>query len=739
MMTDANGHGTNAPANPLNAVLPADARSVRPDWLEVICDGEPRSLTFTDEAGRWLARWNDLEIQVKVAEPTTDGGPLRRVWLHVTNRGDQPRKVNLKWTLHLGDQSAPPRWLVPALIYKEAVQHYPGVHPSLIGDDLELHRSPWWVLRSDLCAVPMVMAWTSTGSLAMVMDEHEAGHMTSIGLDHRAGQRAVIGAWPYREQPRRREVSRFVENRYDPVVTFATLEPGSTTTLWFELAAGDADPHAYGPILRQTFERLDAEHPTAPRTPLSDAADTAAYGLMKWHYDADHRALWETAAWEAYYGKEGTFFDRYEMHVAFTSGIPYAFALLDHAQSVGDDDAATAARRVIDRCCEGITPCGLFWSLLHRDRGWSTGWPSPQRQAANPDKPGREVGDLQARTMADACLFLAMAIILDPDAPRVESWRNALRSNLDYILSIQRPDGNPGQAYMPDGRVLDWDGEEGLMWIAALVEGAKVLGDEKYLDAANRAGAHYLPAIDDAYLTGAPEAMHLLPTSEDPQNAVIAYVRLYDATNDSRWLDAARKAGEFLMTYRWQYNTRFPADAMLARYRFATKGMDVSSPNNSHLHPFGLIAIPELIRLWDHTGDDYLLRQTRNNLQACTQIICWADGVYNGFRGMSTERFVQSDFDLPKGTLMQLAHAWTTGCLLYASRFVSEQASVCIDEATGRVVALESVDLTNDGGRWTVANPWDKPIPLKLRRRDASGAITTRQMQLPARGTATLD
>ena len=304
---------------------------------------------------------------------------------------------------------------------------------------------------------------------------------------------------------------------------------------------------------------------------------------------------------------------------------------------------------MIDFCCENLTAWGTFWSKFSLTEGWTTGWPSAQR-AGGSSNLGSDSKELQARTLADATLFTARAALAEPEGASRALWQRAVEKNLDFIRSVQKRDGNPGEAYSGiDGHVLDWDGEAGLFWIAAFVEGWRLTGKAEYLAAAAQMGACFEPAVEDAYLTGAPEGMHLLPTSEDPQNALIAYTLLWEATQDARWLRLALLSAELLMTFRWQYNTRFPGRTQLGQYEYRTKGLDISSPNNVHLHPYGLVAIPELLTLWKATGDAYLLRQARNNLLGCHQMLASEDGVFDAPRGMMSERWHQSPNGIAKG------------------------------------------------------------------------------------------
>jgi hypothetical protein len=677
---------------------------------------------------------------------TDDVGPcaaLHRVRLTVRNGGSRPIRVNLKWTLPLAGAAEPPRWLIPGLLYKDNVQQYDGGLPSLAGEpNLAKSRGPWWIFRADLCAVPMVMAWLPQAAVAMLQCERQAGHMTGVGLDNRPGQRALVGTWPYREAPRCRDTRSFARDVLAPEIEYAELASGACVELDFWLYAAAPEPYAFAAVLRETFARWDGAHPLRPWFPAAEAAAHAAFGLYTWHYDDEHAALWEVCSYDACYGKNQRQVARFEMHTGFVSGIPYAHALRRHALRVGHAGMAEAGRRVIDSCCRNLTPFGTFWSKFSRDEGWTTGWPSPQR-AGRQVQEGTASGELQARTLAEATIFAARAAAAETDSNASRDlWSNAVRSNLNFVLRTMRPDGNPGEAYDRTGAVLDWDGEAGLHWITALVEGDRLLGDPRYLDAAQRMGRFFLPAVEDAYLTGAPEGTHLLPTSEDPQNAVMAYVALWQATGESVWLNAARQAADYFMTFRWQYNTAFDPMTILGRYDYRTKGLDISSPNNVHLHPYGLIALPEMLALWEATGDAYLLKQTRNNLQGCLQMLAPCDGAFDARRGMMTERWYQTPCGTPKGGTLQLAHSWATGLVLYAAEELRAFGHVALDGETGAAVALEAVEIEKTAdGAWSLRNPWGADLDLVVvvrRAGDGARGLLRETLRVPARGTAAL-
>jgi len=568
------------------------------------------------------------------------------------------------------------------------------------------------------------MAWTHNASVAVVIEEEIAGGMTSVGLDSRPGEHAILGAWPFREEPRAREVISITRDVMQPLITFSTLAPGTSVEIGFSIFSGDSSPHSYAPVLREMFQQWDSRYPLNPWFSTLEAVDHAAYGLFTWHYDAEHSALWETCSYDRYYAKNARHVDRFDMHTGFVSGIPYAYALRRYGLDNERPDMAEAGRKVIDFCCNNLTPWGTFWSKFSTTDGWTTGWPAPQRANGSANL-GSDSKELQARTLADATLFTARAAIAEPDCASRALWQQAVEKNLDFICSIQKPNGNPGEAYSGiDGHVLDWDGEAGIFWIAAFVEGWRLTHKEDYLKAAEKMGGHFEAAVEDAYLTGAPEGMHLLPTSEDPQNAIIAYTLLWEATQDPRWLHLAQLSADLLMTFRWQYNTRFPDRTQLERYDYRTKGLDISSPNNVHLHPYGLVAVPELVRLWQATGDTYLLRQTRNNLLGCHQMLASQDGVFDAPRGMMSERWHQSPNEIAKGGTLQLSHSWAIGLVLYADLWLQEHGQLFLDGASNELVALESISSTlSASGAWVLVNPWKTALNLILVIRKAHGTL----------------
>jgi uncharacterized protein YyaL (SSP411 family) len=183
---------------------------------------------------------------------------------------------------------------------------------------------------------------------------------------------------------------------------------------------------------------------------------------------------------------------------------------------------------------------------------------------------------------------------------------------------------------------------------------------------ARLAGRYYADAVEREFLHGAPEDVDLAPTSEDGYLAIMAYVALFEADGDPEWLALARRAADWTLTFRYTYDVDFPEHTLLRDYGFRSRGADQASPANQHLHSYGLICVPELTRLGRHTGDDYYLASAEENLACFRQFVARADGDFNAYRGMVSERFYQTACYQPKGMLLTLSHAWCVGLLLLA-------------------------------------------------------------------------
>lgn len=611
-----------------------------------------------------------VEIHLTPAPGQKDIMTGECIWTHgsaVSRQG----ALKLRWTVA---SKSRPNFLVPAMFYganrfPSCVRVYPGFDP-----EQEVLKNGWcnhWSFGADRCAIPAAFCWTDGTMAALAVEPQTDAGMSGVSFSGRANETGIGVDVPFYEEPGPyhcldlanpraplpgKDVSKFTSFG-PPLRTYATLKPGQEIKFrfWFQVRQ-TTDPHGYRDGVRFLYETLRDEHPLNPWMSLNEATDLTAYGLYQWHYQPQHEVLYETILFdrEANHCAQGKG-DRPHMHVSWVSGVPYAFALMREGVEAKNDEWKEAGRKVIDKISTGISPCGLFWSQWTLENGWTKGW--------NPNPAW-----IQARTASEATLFMLRAYeYAQAHGVPTGSWETAIRSNLDFAISHQRDDGNFGSYYdSTSGKVDEWDGAAGILWIPALLAGAKILGKSAYRDSAIKAGHFYRRFVDNALIYGAPEDIHLTPSSEDGYNAVLAYVRLHEDDPQGPWLELAKLAADWMLTFRWIYNIKWPRHTMFEQYDFRTRGADLASPSNNHLHNYGLVCFPELQKLAEWTGDSYYAERNRDHLACFLQFIARADGDFNAYRGMVAERYYNTRYIQAKGMILTLSHTWCVGLCLFA-------------------------------------------------------------------------
>jgi hypothetical protein len=534
-----------------------------------------------------------------------DGSPVdgfRFEGAQVIYDGAEPVDAGIRVELVL-PPTDDPKWLVPGVFYGEnRAESCTRIYPRFTPGRTDVER-----MEADAWSFRADRCATpavfANGRGLLTTETGPLGP-SGVGFAWRGGKPVVWLDFPYREEPLRYDGS---ETPAPPDVRTFRWQPGAAV----ELDVREGDPSA----LRPVTPFVDPGWVS-----VEEAAALVAWGLFRWHYLPAPPRLVETRSFD---GSEM----RDAMHVSWVSGVPYAYALLRHGVRVGNEAYVEAATAVLDHVTGNLAPGGTFWPQWTSERGWTWGW--------HPDH-----SRLHARTLADATLFLHRA------GPR---WAGAVRSNLDVVRRTQRDDGAlPGAHHVETGDAVSWEGTAGMAWIPALVETGHV--EEA------RAAGEYFKRFETWY--GAPEDVDLAPTSEDGYAAVMAFVALED------W-ETAKRAADWMLTFRYTYDVDFDPETELGRHDFRSRGADQASPANQHLHAFGLICLPEMVQLAEATGDGWYRETTRENLACFRQFVARHDGDFGAMKGMTSERYYQTDVFEPKGGLLPLSHAWTGGVLLY--------------------------------------------------------------------------
>ncbi len=579
----------------------------------------------------------------------------------------------VRLVLDLPPEFTSPWFMVPGFIYGEnrrsdqellRGKRWPRFDPALpVPREM---ASAWWDFGADRTSSPLVYLHQDGRCLALAAEPHPllAGKILSedsepqlgIGFGHDGKKGYIRISFPACDEP------FAYDNGPDlkPAVRRMLMPAGSSVSGRIYLYKFDGERHGYQRVMEHFDGVMREKYQAAAAPSLVPLVSDALHGITVGHYhDKGNYFVYSRcydAVAEQIANARGTTLEWYQDMVGFVGGLMVCRALLGGASITGDERAQEVACRVAARICrEGISPSGLFWAdyvpavvdtpnitfpnPMAKDRGaYGSGWLSTPTW-------------VHSRTIADACGHLAAMIRLRREAG-VEApaeWAEALNKNLWTALDLQLENGSYGQYYDAVRRkVVKEDGCGGLLWIPALLSALELrIGAEslraRIIPSVMRAGAAYAPYVEREYIWGAPEDNDS-PTSEDGMNAVMAYCDLYAATKERRWLELARTAADWMLTFRKTFNQKLPENTLMGRYGMKSRGGDFASVSNNHLHVFEVLCTSHLCRLSDWTGNPYYRQRALDHWGFVCQYLCRCDGMFNGFRGAMSEQFYWTDW-----------------------------------------------------------------------------------------------
>ena len=157
--------------------------------------------------------------------------------------------------------------------------------------------------------------------------------------------------------------------------------------------------------------------------------------------------------------------------------------------------------------------------------------------------------------------------------------------------------------------------------IAPLAKASVLFDEPRYLQAALKAGEHYVArhlSMDEPYWGGTLDAR-----CEDKEGAWAAlqgFMALYEVTQKPHFLNAARHAGDVVLSYVYLWDVDLPP-GRLSDHAFKTRGWTSVSAQNMHLDVYGVLCTPEFWRLGGLTGDERYQKMARLMLVACGQLL----------------------------------------------------------------------------------------------------------------------
>ncbi len=549
-------------------------------------------------------------------------------------------------------ESPSPFWCIPGLFWGDSLQdttaqYYPRFDATL--KKPEKFRSPYWEFDVWRAAQPVVavhdgLGWTIleiSPSVCCGVSQLKPG----IGFEYVNGTPVLLASLPANERP-----YRPVGHDYtSPVQGFHKPDaPEKVSWLVRVIRAGGGRDA----ILEFLSARYHASGKSASlRKEAPDFALATRNALMKWHHDPARKTFRYTVAFDRV-GQQiaeggGGSLDRHEMPMGWVSGWVVFQALAEWAARRDDPAALAAVMESWKQIQQAglVSPSGFWWTrYVPPGTGGKTIFDA--RLPGNMD--GNWMPDphhLHLRTLGDAVWRAARTLRLHREAlPCAAELHDQILGQSEKILKLAEQGWPlPLSVDARTGEPAGLHGTAAMIWISVWCELAR-MGDGGNTDLILAGLDHYRGAVESGDLCGAPEDVGECITSEDIYIAVNAYLDGYRLLGRKEDLATCLKAAEWLYLWRKSFHHHLDPRTIVGVYGLTSRGGDLASFKNNHLHIYGLDIDASLRELAELTGDARWRELADDHWAFASQLVPLVDGQFNAYEGMVTEQFYFIDW-----------------------------------------------------------------------------------------------
>lgn len=267
-------------------------------------------------------------------------------------------------------------------------------------------------------------------------------------------------------------------------------------------------------------------------------------------------------------------------------------------------------------------------------------------------------------------------------------YEQSIRKLCDGVMA-RYPEGGFPQALTWRGDVERLEGCAGTMLLTGFLYAYGYFGEEGYLRRATEAFDFYY----DTYLRHSIAAGGALDTycidKESAGPMLRAALLLYRCTKDREYLKKAENVAHYLMTWCFYHDVAFGPDSDCGVLDVKTTGGTSVSAAHHHLDCWGAYYVPDMVELYELTGNPAYLRQAKLLWDFTAQYISDGSLVLHGMRrmaGAQNEAVIQCNWhgeDEDKGRLNDWLIIWVKTFQLDAYYGLKELGRLDVLESKG--------------------------------------------------------
>lgn len=271
---------------------------------------------------------------------------------------------------------------------------------------------------------------------------------------------------------------------------------------------------------------------------------------------------------------------------------------------------------------------------------------------AAPGAPAGLTGAVNARCNGEVmCAYLRLYELLKQEGRRRPEFLEAAERNGVFYFTHQltgEQEGSFGRWWSKEGKPLNTLGTNGAYIISLLCLLEKLThSSPRRQKALEGAAAYYTSLIDQGAFYG--DTLDADCVDKEAGCALLkAFLDLYEWQPRPEYLEGARKAACFLLSWLWTYNVPWPGRSPAAMLEVKTRGLTSVSVSHHHLDFYGLAIGYDFLRL-DAAGAPGPWREyAQAMIEACGQLVASPQeplGRGSSFRGWQPEQLNQTVWD----------------------------------------------------------------------------------------------